>query len=141
MKYEFIEKDIDTSVLKYKDKEFDFKRDIDLQAKVQGVHSKARTKMFIDLSKEGITKDDLVIKTIKNGKTYEDNSNLNEIEKGYVEMAMLDLIDDICKKYTSMSFISLIQDIGMDQENYKEIEEFTTNLTLAISGKEKSPSK
>ena len=96
MKYQFVEKDKDTSILKYKDKEFEFKRDIDLQAKVQGVHSKARTKMFIELSKQGITKDDLVVKTIKNGKTYEDNSNLEEIEKGYVEMAMLDLIDDIC---------------------------------------------
>lgn len=142
MKYQFVEKDKDTSILKYKDKEFEFKRDIDLQAKVQGVHSKARTKMFIELSKQGITKDDLVVKTIKNGKTYEDNSNLEEIEKGYVEMAMLDLIDDICFKYTQMKFAELIVDIGMSQENFKEMEQFTTDLTLAISGKSSnSPSK
>lgn len=76
MKYEFIKIDEDTTNLKYKDKEFAIKRDINLISRVQNVFNRAKTKMFLDLTKQGIKKDDLIIKTIKNGKTYEDNTNL-----------------------------------------------------------------
>jgi len=141
MKYEFIKKDIDTSILKYKDKEFEIKRDINLQSLVQGVHSRARTKMYIELTKQGIKKDDLIITEIKDGKTYVDNSNLLEIENSYVEIETLNLMNDITTRYTNMDFSTLIEDIGLNNENFKEIEEFTKNLTLAIKGNDKSPSK
>lgn len=141
MKYQFTEKDEDTTILKYQDKEFEIKRDVELQTKVQSVHSKARTKMFIELTKQGIKKEDLIIKEIKNGKTYEDNSNLQEVEKGYVEIETLNLMDEISKKYTNMTFSELIIDIGLSENNYKEIENFTKDFTLAIRGKSKTPSK
>lgn len=141
MKYQFIEKDEDTTILKYQDKEFEIKRDVELQTKVQSVHSKARTKMFIELTKQGIKKEDLIIKEIKNGKTYEDNSNLQEVEKGYVEIETLNLMDEISKKYTNMTFSELIIDIGLSENNYEEIENFTKDFTLAIRGNSKTPSK
>lgn len=141
MKYLFTEKDKDTTILKYQDKEFEIKRDVELQTKVQSVHSKARTKMFIELTKQGIKKEDLIIKEIKNGKTYEDNSNLQEVEKGYVEIETLNLMDEISKKYTNMTFSELIIDIGLSENNYKEIENFTKDFTLAIRGNSKTPSK
>lgn len=141
MKYQFTEKDEDTTILKYEDKEFEIKRDVELQTKVQSVHSKARTKMFIELTKQGIKKEDLIIKEIKNGKTYEDNSNLQEVEKGYVEIETLNLMDEISKKYTNMTFSELIIDIGLSENNYEEIENFTKDFTLAIRGNSKTPSK
>lgn len=141
MKYQFTEKDKDTTILKYQDKEFEIKRDVELQTKVQSVHSKARTKMFIELTKQGIKKEDLIIKEIKNGKTYEDNSNLQEVEKGYVEIETLNLMDEISKKYTNMTFSELIIDIGLSENNYEEIENFTKDFTLAIRGNSKTPSK
>lgn len=141
MKYEFITKDSDTSILKYQNKEFEFKRDIDLQTRVQAVHSRARTKMFIELTKQGIKKDDLVITEIKNGKTYVDNSNLQEVENSYVQLETLALMDEICRKYTNMDFVELIIDIGLNQENLKEVEKFTTDLSLAIKGDKSTPSK
>ncbi len=141
MKYQFTEKDEDTTILKYQDKEFEIKRDVELQTKVQSVHSKARTKMFIELTKQGIKKEDLIIKEIKNGKTYEDNSNLQEVEKGYVEIETLNLMDEISKKYTNMTFSELIIDIGLSENNYEEIENFTKDFTLAIRGNSKTPSK
>lgn len=141
MKYQFIERDKDTTILKYQDKEFEIKRDVELQTKVQSVHSKARTKMFIELTKQGIKKEDLIIKEIKNGKTYEDNSNLQEVEKGYVEIETLNLMDEISKKYTNMTFSELIIDIGLSENNYEEIENFTKDFTLAIRGNSKTPSK
>lgn len=141
MKYQFTEKDEDTTILKYQAKEFEIKRDVELQTKVQSVHSKARTKMFIELTKQGIKKEDLIIKEIKNGKTYEDNSNLQEVEKGYVEIETLNLMDEISKKYTNMTFSELIIDIGLSENNYEEIENFTKDFTLAIRGNSKTPSK
>lgn len=141
MKYQFTEKDEDTTILKYQDKEFEIKRDVELQTKVQSVYSKARTKMFIELTKQGIKKEDLIIKEIKNGKTYEDNSNLQEVEKGYVEIETLNLMDEISKKYTNMTFSELIIDIGLSENNYKEIENFTKDFTLAIRDNSKTPSK
>jgi len=141
MKYQFTEKDEDTTILKYQDKEFEIKRDVELQTKVQSIHSKARTKMFIELTKQGIKKEDLIIKEIKNGKTYEDNSNLQEVEKGYVEIETLNLMDEISKKYTNMTFSELIIDIGLSENNYKEIENFTKDFTLAIRNNNKTPSK
>lgn len=141
MKYQFTEKDEDTTILKYQDKEFEIKRDVELQTKVQSVYSKARTKMFIELTKQGIKKEDLIIKEIKNGKTYEDNSNLQEVEKRYVEIETLNLMDEISKKYTNMTFSELIIDIGLSENNYKEIENFTKDFTLAIRGNSKTPSK
>ena len=141
MKYQFTEKDEDTTILKYQDKEFEIKRDVELQTKVQSIHSKARTKMFIELTKQGIKKEDLIIKEIKNGKTYEDNSNLQEVEKGYVEIETLNLMDEISKKYTNMTFSELIIDIGLSENDYKEIENFTKDFTLAIRGNSKTPSK
>lgn len=141
MKYQFTEKDEDTTILKYQDKEFEIKRDVELQTKVQSVYSKARTKMFIELTKQGIKKEDLIIKEIKNGKTYEDNSNLQEVEKRYVEIETLNLMDEISKKYTNMTFSELIIDIGLSENNYKEIENFTKDFTLAIRDNSKTPSK
>ena len=141
MKYQFIKKDVDTSALKYKDKEFDFKRDVSLQALVQGINVRARRKMLIDLTKEGITKDSLVITTIKDGKTYVDNSNLDAMENSYVEMEFLDLMNDICNKYTGMDYDKLILDIGLDANDLKEVEEFSKDLFLAIKGDNKTPSK
>ena len=138
MKYKFEKIDNDTTKLKYKDKEFDIKKDIDLNKKMQSLYVKARTKMMVDLSKEGITKKDLVIERKENGKTYYDNSNVAELEKSYTEMASLDLYNEICQKYTKMDLAELMEDIGL---NDKEAEQFGSDLSEALQGKTKTPSK
>lgn len=56
MKYKFEKIDDDITKLSYKDKEFEIKRDVELTSKMQGVYMKARTKMMIDFSKQGLTK-------------------------------------------------------------------------------------
>ena len=98
MKYKFEKVDNDTTKLSYKEKEFEIKRDVELTKKIQGIYMKARTKMMVDLAKEGITKKDLVIERKENGKTYYDNTNVTEIEQNYIQMASLELYNEICKK-------------------------------------------
>ena len=60
MKYEFITKDEDTSILKYKDKEFSFTKDVALITKLQNINFDARNEMIMDLAKKGMTTDDLI---------------------------------------------------------------------------------
>lgn len=138
MKYKFEKIDNDTTRLSYKEKEFTIKRDVELTKKIQGIYMKARTKMMVDLAKEGITKKDLVIERKENGKTYYDNSNITEIEQNYIQMASLDLYNEICKSSTDMPIDELMEDIGL---NESEAEKFGNEFSLAIQGKTKTPSK
>ena len=137
MKYEFIEKDVDTTILKYKDKEYEIKRDVELVSKLQDVNNKARTKMYIELTKQGIKREDLIIKTVKGSKTYEDSSNLNALEKNYIEAETYSLMNDICKRYFDKGLDELVIDVGLTPDESKE---FGTKLGEAISGK-KTPSQ
>lgn len=138
MKYKFEKVDNDTTKLSYKEKDFDIKRDVQLTKKVQSIYMKARTKMMVDLAKEGITKKDLVIERKENGKTYYDNTNVTEIEQNYIQMASLELYNEICKKATGMEIDELMEDIGL---NENEAEKFGNEFSLAIQGKTKTPSE
>lgn len=139
MKYSFKNIDTDITELTYKDKRFEVKKDVDLMKRMQSIPVIARTKMMIDLSKQGISKKDLVIERKEGNKTYYDNSNLLEIEEAYHNQASVDLIDDLCKKYFDMGLADLITDIGLDET---EVEKFGVDLMSAFSGidKEKFPS-
>ena len=137
MKYQFIKVDEDTTTLKYKDKEFNIKRDIDLISKVQDVYNRAKTKMFIDLTKQGIKKDDLIITTKKDGKLYQDNSNLLELENQYVQTEQANLFQEISKDLTGMRLDEIMIDIGLED---KDMEEFGVKFGEALLGKS-SPSQ
>ena len=136
MKYEFIKIDNDNYKLKYKEKEFNFKKDVALMNEFQGLNAKARNKLIIDLAKEGLTTKDLTIKKEENGKTYYDNTNIKEMEKNYLNMESLNMFDRITNKYFKMSLLELIEDIGINDEN--EVEEFSTKLIKVLTGKEEN---
>lgn len=138
MKYKFEIVDNDTTKLTYKDKEFKIKRNINLLKRTQEVYFKARTKMMVDLTKQGITKKDLIIEKKENGKTYYDDTNLREIENNYIEMENLEIYNSIAEDYTGMSWIELIEDIGLEES---DIEEFAFNFAKSLQGKDKTPSE
>jgi hypothetical protein len=139
MKYTFTSIDTDITELTYKDKRYEIHKDIDLMKKMQSIPIKARTNMMIDLSKQGISKKDLVIERKEGNKTYYDNSNLLEIEEAYSNQASIDIIDELCQKYFNMGLADLITDIGLED---KEAEKFGVDLMSAFSGidKDKFPS-
>lgn len=134
MKYVFKNIDADTTELSYKDKHFEIRKDVDLMKRMQSLSVKARTNMMIDLSKQGISKKDLVLEKKEGNKTIYDNSNLLEIEQGYYNQASIDLIDELCQKYFSMGIIDLLQDVDI---NDNEAEAFSKDLMVAFSGIEK----
>lgn len=139
MKYTFKNIDTDTTELTYKDKRFEIRKDVDLMRRMQSLSVKARTNMMLDLSKQGVSKKDLVIERKEGSKTIYDNSNLLEIEQEYYNLASVELIDELCQKYFNMGLLDLLQDIELKDN---EVEEFSKDLMSAFSGveKEKFPS-
>lgn len=134
MKYTFKNIDTDTTELTYKDKRFEIRKDVDLMRRMQSLSVKARTNMMLDLSKQGVSKKDLVIERKEGSKTIYDNSNLLEIEQEYYNLASVELIDELCQKYFNMGLLDLLQDIELKDN---EIEEFSKDLMSAFSGVEK----
>lgn len=133
MKYEFEKVDEDSTKLKYKDKEFVLTKDVRLIKEMQEINSKARKKMIYDLAKEGLTIKNLTIETKKDGKTYFDNTNANELEQTYIQEATLELFGEIAKRFTNMDLTELILDIGLNDE--KEVAKFAEEFAGAIVGK------
>lgn len=132
MKYEFIKVDEDTTKLKYKEKEFTFKRNVKLVSEMQGIIKKSRVKIIQDLAKDGISIKSLTIETKKDGKTYYDNSNKAELEKIYQEEAMLDFLDSKSQEIFKMGIAEVLQDIGLTAE--AEGEKFAKDFLSYLSG-------
>lgn len=139
MKYEFVKVDSDTTELRYKDKVFTFRKDIDLEKRIQESIPRARILLNAELAKMGLTKKDLVIERHEGNKTYYDNSNILDAEEQYQAIATMQVYDEIINKYCNMTLADLMSDIGLDTENEnKENEKFGLELTGALTGRELS---
>lgn len=136
-KYEFIKQDEDTTILKYKDKSFEIKKDVELQKEIESVNKNARVKMMVDLTKQGITSNDLVVIRKEGSKTYEDKSNLIQLEQSYMQEASIDLFQNLSNRYFGMNLEDLIKDIGLNDE---EASKFGNDFAYALAGKS-SPSQ
>lgn len=129
--------DEDKRILKYKDKGLEFTKDVELASKFQELPKRTKLRMHVELAKQGISADKLVIKTVKDGKTIEDHSNEDAIYKMYQGEEMLKILDEICTKYFNMTVVELIKDMKLTQE--QELK-FGGDLMEALIGKE-SPKK
>jgi hypothetical protein len=132
MKYQFIKVDEDTTKLKYKDKEFEIKRNVKLVSEIQALVMKARVKMIQDFAKQGISVKDLTIETKKDGKTYYDNSNKAELEKIYQEQVTLEYFNNKYQELFGMDMVELLQDIGLEKED--EVSKFSEELVQHLNG-------
>ena len=133
MKYQIIKNDLDDYTLKYKDKEYNYKSDVELTSKLQNAPKKARIKMLKELADEGISLKKFTIEEKKDGKTYFDNTNKNELENTYIGEAMLEIIDEVCKKNFNLTFGELLVDIGLTTQ--EEQERFSSELGASLMGK------
>lgn len=138
MKYQIIKNGTDDYTLKYKDKEINFYADINLIKEIQSANQKAKVRMIMDLSKQGISLKEFVIEEKKDGKTYYDNTNKKELINSYVEEETTNVFNKICKDKFGLELIELIQDIGLNED---EIEKFSKELSEALLGKTPSKAK
>ena len=133
MKYQIIKNATDDFTLKYKDKEFNYKPDVELMSKLQGAPKVARIKMLKDLAKEGMSLKQFTIEEKKDGKTYYDNTNKAELENAYIQNEMLEIINEVCKNNFNLGLAELIMDIGL--ETSEEQEKFSSELGSSLMGK------
>lgn len=131
MKYKFTVED-DLVTLKYKDKSFTFKVNVKLISELQGLIMESRKRMIQEIAKNGQSIKDLTIEYKKDGKTYFDNSNKNELEKIYQEQVTLEYFDAKCNEIFGMDFSSLITDVGLETE--EEGNQFSTELLNYLCG-------
>lgn len=140
MKYEFIKVDEDTTKLKYKDKEFTFKKTVGLLEKLQKVNFNAKMSMMKALKERGETANDYIVVRKEGNKTIEDKSNLVELEQYFIGLESSYIYDDICKEFTNMTFAELLVDIGLDLD-VDAVKDFTLKLSTAITNQSKTPSQ
>lgn len=131
MKYKFSIED-DIVKLAYKEKEFTFKINVKLISEMQSLIMEARKRMLIDVSKTGQSIKDLTIETKKDGKTYYDNSNKEELERIYQEEVMIEFFNNKCIEYFNMDLATLMTDIGLSTED--EGAKFSNDLITYMSG-------
>ena len=131
-KYEIIKNGMDDYSLKYKDKEIKFHTNVGIVKKVQEVQKSARVKLIMDLAKEGISIKELVKEQKKDGKTYYDNSNKEELEKIYINKEIGEVFQTEIEKMMGMPLTKLLEEIDLTET--KEIEEFSTEIGKVMVG-------
>ena len=136
-KYEFIKNGVDDYILKYKDKEINFKSNVSIVSELQDSIAKARMNMIKDLAKEGMTIKDLVVERKENGKTYYDNTNKEELEKAYLEKEQSKVFIEIIEKLFGMSVEDLF--IDMELTNVEESTQFSEELGKILVGNFNTP--
>lgn len=150
MKYEFKKNDVDEYSLIYtnkdgQEKKIDFKRTIEMASSLQGMTAKARIEMFKTLSKEGLTKDDLIIKRdLGNGKVTYDETNYRLLEQEFIEEQSMKIANDIMEKCFKMNILDLFKEMGIEineneqitVEEQQQITLFTQKFMTIIKGNE-----
>ena len=139
--YEFIKIDEDTTKLKYKDKEFEIKKNVELLSTLQGINFRAKARMMRELKSMGMVADDLKVIRKEGSKTYEDNSNLIELEEYCLSVEAELIYDEIVKKFSGMTLAEILNDIGISRDDKDSIIKFTDKINKAIVGKTESPSE
>lgn len=115
-KYQIIKNGQDDYVLKYKDQEIKFNSNVDIVTELQRAEEIGKQKMIIDLAKQGITVNELVKEVKKDGKTYFDNSNKDEMMKSYINIERGNLFNKAIEKMVGKSLLDLSMEIGIETE-------------------------
>jgi len=150
MNYEFIEKSLDEYELHYTNKEGKevikpFKRTVDLAVKLQSGDADARFKMLDYLTKNGKTKEDLIIERKENGKIIRDETNYREFESSFLLQYQYETAMKLYEELFGMDFTELLLDMGLSEENSNDFNDkivpFSTELReILVNGKVKTPS-
>lgn len=133
-KYEFKKITLDEYKLVIENKEYPFKRTIEMGEKVQGITASARIKMLKELTKMGLTKNDLIIKKdFGNGKITYDETNYQEFEKKFIEEETLQVANDLMENCFKMTTTKLFEELGINVNS--EINEDEANGIMMFTQK------
>ena len=131
-KYEFIKNGVDDYTLKYKDKEINFNSNVDIASRLQEANKIGRNQMIINLAKNGTTVKELTKEIKKDGKTYYDNSNIEALEKNYIQEAQNRIFIEVVEELFKVKFTEFILDIGIETE--EDMKKFGEDFANIITG-------
>lgn len=149
MKYEFIKKTLDEYELKYfkgnEEKIIPFKITNEIATELSSIVKNANMKMYADMNKNGLTKNDFIIKKENNGVVTYDETNFNEFQEKYIKLEEALILNDIIEKMFKMNIKDLFEDMGVlalpENEQQVALLKFSTKLGTIIRGEEKKPSE
>lgn len=90
-----------------------FKKNVELAKAISNVNADAKMDMILYMKEKGITKNDLIIENIKNGKKYYDESMYLMLEDTFVKQSFVKLVQNISNILFNLSLEELIEKIGL----------------------------
>lgn len=115
-----------------------FKKNVELARKLSNINADARIKMIKYMKENGFTKDDFIIKVVRNGKTYYDESNYRLLEQGFINDNARDIAMNIFDILFNLSAEEAIDKLGITSDD--EASRLGNEIRQILLGK-KTPKK
>ena len=90
-----------------------FKRNVKLAKEIQNINADAKLDMIAYMKDKGLTKQDLIDKQVKNGKTYYDETSYRELEQTFVTNKALEVVSRIPDILFGLNADDLAEKIGI----------------------------
>lgn len=111
----------------------EFKKNVELAKAISNVNADAKMDMILYMKEKGITKNDLIIENVKNGKKYYDESMYLMLEDTFVKQAFVKLVQNISNILFNSSLEELIKKIGL--KTNEEASRLGKELTSVLMNK------
>lgn len=118
--------------------ELTFKKNVELAVKLSNITADARVKMIKYMKDNGISKDDLIMKRVKNGKTYYDESGYRLLEQGFINDCAMELTRNLFNVLFEITPEKMIEKLGLTDND--EANRLGTEVRQILLG-EKTPKK
>lgn len=115
-KYTIVKNNDDDYSLKYGETELKFHSNVALAKEVQDVPRRARINLIMDLSAQGKSLASLDIETKKDGKTYIDSSNREQLEEIYMDQEYERTFNKCITEMVGKTFNEIMLEIGLTTE-------------------------
>ena len=115
------------------DSKLTFKKNVELARKLSNINADARMNMIRYMKENGIKKEDLIDKVVKNGKIYYDETNYRMLEQGFITDVAQDIAMNIFDYLFGMSAEKVISTLGIS--NSEEANILGTELRKILTGK------
>lgn len=137
MKKEFEIKKIDEDTYELvsliNNEKIEFKKNVELAKAISNVNADAKMDMILYMKEKGITKNDLIIENVKNGKKYYDESMYLMLEDTFVKQAFVKLVQSISQILFSSTLEEVIEKIGL--KTSEEASRLGKELTSVLMNK------
>ena len=137
--YQFKKINDDEYILISKDKQFPFKRTVELAKMIQDVDLKSTIKLAEVLAERGETMENtrLRVERKSGNETIIDESNLRMIQNKLKEIAITEMLEEVYQKLFNKSILELLSELELNDDEAKKFS--SELLNILIKGQDNSP--